>query len=101
MIKIFAGEGIEIQNAYSEGNASGHLIYDAEYDMYKVVDSSGYSIEVKPKELFVHIKPELMQVIMWAKDKMKDEEDLNKLCDEYPELKKQRDIFELMKRLYK
>lgn len=102
---IFNTSGDGLVHLYAESNGgtyhSGTVLWDGNSQQLKVVDGQGNSQSLYLPRLTVSASSDIHSVMNWAKKKMLEEAELERLCKEFPTLEDARREFEMLKTLVK
>jgi hypothetical protein len=80
---------------------SGHVMWDGNGQKFKVVDNHGVAQDMYGATVNISGGSMVHEMYAWMIQKKTEEEELKRLCAEYPNLEEVRKEFEMLKQLIK
>ena len=97
---INVGVGLKGVESTMVPYGSGLVSYDHNMRKFVLVDPvSGSRTDVYPNFAMIELSDEVQQIVQWAKKKMEDDIEIERLCQLNPSLKEAKDVFEMLKQL--
>lgn len=98
--EIYSKDLVVNQNTYC-GAPTGEVWWDSNTQRFKVVIGPGQSMDLQTNVANIEFRPEVARILEWAERKMKEEAQLDQLCQEYPNLDQARREYEVLLALLK